>query len=507
MHQTGRRSGSWSRKGMLAVATTIAAALALSGCASSDNGGASSSGTSAAQSSAAQASSAAPGSSAKPSSAASSQATSGTTASLTIATNGISGGKNALEADWITNYVIPEFTKQQAAKGVTVTATYQPSGVDDEQYKSKLALDLKAGSGPDIMSIDGIWVGEFAQAGYIKPLSEVVGPSYEQWDGWAQIKEPVQGNVSFQDERYGVPAGTDGRVIFFNKKLFEQAGLPADWQPKSWDDIAAAAEQLKSINGITPLQLNGGSAMGEATTMQGVLPLLVGTGATIYSDGKWLGNTPQLRSVLDFYNKVYNTDGLGDPQLQLDAKGRDESFAEFADNKIGMLIESDYFWRSVVEPTKGVAPMADRDTAVGYALIPAQTAGSGVNGNDNVSMSGGSGFVLNPNTANPELAWELLTFMASPEAIKARLGTTAQITARDDVNNEILAGDPMLSFVAKDVLPVTNYRPGLAEYTQVSAALQQATADVVSGTSVEDAAATYQTTVEGIVGAGNVSSG
>ncbi len=247
--------------------------------------------------------------------------------------------------------------------------------------------------------------------------------------------------------------------------------------------------------------------MGEATTMQGVLPLLVGTGATIYSDGKWLGNTPQLRSVLDFYNKVYNTDGLGDPQLQLDAKGRDESFAEFADNKIGMLIESDYFWRSVVEPTKGVAPMADRDTAVGYALIPAQTAGSGVNGNDNVSMSGGSGFVLNPNTANPELAWELLTFMASPEAIKARLGTTAQITARDDVNNEILAGDPMLSFVAKDVLPVTNYRPGLAEYTQVSAALQQATADVVSGTSVEDAAATYQTTVEGIVGAGNVSSG
>jgi multiple sugar transport system substrate-binding protein len=97
--------------------------------------------------------------------------------------------------------------------------------------------------------------------------------------------------------------------------------------------------------------------------------------------------------------------------------------------------------------------------------------------------------------------------MASPEAIKARLGTMAQISARDDVNNEILAGDPMLSFVAKDVLPVTNYRPGLAEYTQVSAALQQATADVVSGTSVEDAAATYQTTVEGIVGAGNVSSG
>ena len=247
--------------------------------------------------------------------------------------------------------------------------------------------------------------------------------------------------------------------------------------------------------------------MGEATTMQGILPLLVGTGAAIYTDGKWLGNTPQLRDVLGFYDKVYNTDALGDPQLQLDAKGRDESFAEFADNKIGMLLESDYFWRSVVEPTKGVAPMADRDTAVGYALIPAQKAGSGLDGQNDVSMSGGSGYVLNPNTNDPQLAWELLTFMSSPEAIKARLGSTAQITARDDVNDEILAADPMLTFIANKALPVTHFRPGLAEYTQVSAALQQATADVVSGTSVEDAAATYQTTLEGIVGAGNVTSG
>ncbi|MEP6561022.1 MAG: extracellular solute-binding protein, partial [Nakamurella sp.] len=215
-----------SRRGLYgAWAVTLAAALAVAGCSSSDNGGAATSGTSAAASSAAASSAAGGTAPAATNTAGQSPNATPTNASLTIATNGISGGKNALEADWITNYVIPEFAKAQAAKGVTVTATYQPSGVDDEQYKSKLALDLKAGSGPDIMSIDGIWVGEFAQAGYIKPLSDVVGPSYENWDGWAQIKEPVQGNVSFQDQRYGIPAGTDGRVIFFNKKLFEQAGL------------------------------------------------------------------------------------------------------------------------------------------------------------------------------------------------------------------------------------------------------------------------------------------
>jgi multiple sugar transport system substrate-binding protein len=47
---------------------------------------------------------------------------------------------------------------------------------------------------------------------------------------------------------------------------------------------------------------------------------------------------------------------------------------------------------------------------------------------------------------------------------------------------------------------VTHYRPGLAVYPQVSQALQQATADVVSGKSVEEAAKTYQSSVEKAVG-------
>ncbi len=51
----------------------------------------------------------------------------------------------------------------------------------------------------------------------------------------------------FEDERYGVPPATDGRLLYFNKKLFAQAGLPADWQPRSWPDIIAAARALKKL--------------------------------------------------------------------------------------------------------------------------------------------------------------------------------------------------------------------------------------------------------------------
>lgn len=419
---------------------------------------------------------------------------------LTISANAIAGGKNAEEATWINDYVIPEFTRLQEEEGVDVTVSFEGAGVEDEDYKTKLALDLQSGSGADIMSIDGIWTGEFAEAGYIAPLAEVVGEPADSWDGWEQIPEAVQQSMSFDGERYGIPTGTDGRVLFFNKELFAQAGLPEDWQPTSWEEILEAAEALSAIEGVTPLQLNAGTAMGEATTMQGFLPFLVGTGTPIWEDGTWQGASEGVENTLGFYEQVYGDGGLGDPLIQQEVQGRDRSFQLFAEGTLGILVESDYFWRSVVNPVDGVAPMENRDEVVGWAKIPAMEPGAGVDGQDFVSMSGGTGRVINPGTEFPQQAWELLAFMNSPEAYEEFLAGSARITPRQDVNAEALEGDPMLTFIAEEVLPLTTYRPSLAVYPQVSTALQEATAAVVSGTSPADAAATYADELEGIVG-------
>ncbi len=67
--------------------------------------------------------------------------------------------------------------------------------------------------------------------------------------------------------------------------------------------------------------------------------------------------------------------------------------------------------------------------------------------------------------------------MNSAEAVKARAGRRGpDHRPRQDVNEEVLASDPMLSFVVEKVLPLTAFRPPLAVYPQVSAALQEATA-------------------------------
>ncbi|MER6949073.1 extracellular solute-binding protein [Nonomuraea sp. NPDC000554] len=418
------------------------------------------------------------------------------TVTLVIAANSISGGKNSESADWIKQWVIPGFEKDHR----NVKVLFRPSGVDDEQYKTKIALDFKAGGGADVIDLDGIWVGEFAQAGYVKPLAEVGGPVVDSWEGWSQIPQAVQGLGVFDGKKYGLPQGTDGRVLFYNKTLFRKAGLPEQWQPRSWQEIIDAGTKLKAAGVPVPIQIDAGTAMGEATTMQGVLPLLAGAGAEIYANGTWTGASQAMKDVLRFYQQIYGGSGLGDPKLQQEAKGRDKSFAQFAEGKIAILAESDYFWRSVIEPGAGIAPMKDRDQTVGYARIPARQPGAGIRGQDHVSMSGGAVRVLNPFSKHPKLAWELLAFMHSAAATKAQLAGQVRISSRGDVNDEVLTDDPMLKYVADDVLPITAYRPGVAVYPQVSVALQEATAAVVSGKSPDEAAAAYQAKLAQLVG-------
>jgi len=72
-------------------------------------------------------------------------------------------------------------------------------------------------------------------------------------------------------------------------------------------------------------------------------------------------------------------------------------------------------WRGRPQPFDNNEPPAPE---IGYAEIPAKAKGAGVSGQDLVSMSGGGGTFLNPNTKFPQQAWELIQFIYSPDAIK-----------------------------------------------------------------------------------------
>jgi multiple sugar transport system substrate-binding protein len=424
---------------------------------------------------------------------------------LSIICRCVVGGNSANTAAWILDYIIPKFQEAMKAQGKDVTVELVQFGGSDEELKARYALDLKAGTGSDLMAFDGFWVPEFAEGGLIKPLETVVGSTYADWEGWAHIPDTVRQLLTYQDKLYGIPAGTDARAIWYRKDIFKEVGLPDNWQPTSWEELLAAARTIKAAKpDVNPLQINAGTAMGEATTLQGWYMVMLGTGANIYDfkTNKYPVSGQPFLDALNFYKTVYIDEKLGDARMQLLPNGRDQSFLSFRDGKTAMLVEGDWFWRSVLAPG-GDAALENRDALVGWAKMPAMAPGKGINGQDFVTASGGTGFILNPNTKNTAESWGLLSFMFSKDSLDYFQTLEPRMRSRDDV---AVPNDAVMTAMVKELLPLTVVRPSDAAYSlTVSPEIQLMTERVVSGEMTpQQAMEAYAAAVTAAVGADKV---
>jgi multiple sugar transport system substrate-binding protein len=420
---------------------------------------------------------------------------------LTITCRCVTDGVNANEVEWINNYVIPGFEQSMAAEGKDVSVELVEFGGSDAEQKSQFALDLGSAGGYDVMGFDGFWLPEFVTGELVKPLDQIAGDAVDQWDGWSHISPGIQAILSFQGQRYGIANGTDVREIFYRKDIFEKAGIAVPWQPTSWDDILATARQLKDAGVEYPIQLDAGTAMGEATTMQGWFMALLGAGEHMYDfdQQKWIVSSQAILDALNLYKTIYIDEKLGDARMQLVQDGRDQSFAAFAEGNIAMLVEGDWFWRSAI---LNQMDKATRDEVVSWAKMPAEKPGMGYRGQDFVTISGGTGWILNPNTKSPDEAWALLAFMSSKDMQMQWEQIQPRINFRDDVP---VAGDPVMSAMADALLPLTTVRPMLPDYAKISTEAQLMTQNVVSGQmSPEEAMQAYADDVTQIAGADNV---
>ena len=422
---------------------------------------------------------------------------------LTVTCRCVEGGVNSATAVWMKESVIPAFTEKMKAEGKDVTVTLKEFAGQDEQLTQQLALDFSSGAGADISGFDGFLIPSFVEGGLLKPLNEIGGPAVSEWEGWGHISPGIRALMSYQGKDYGIALGTDARMIFLRKDLFQKAGLDADgWQPTSWAEVLDAARAIKKADPESfPLQLNAGVNMGEATTMQGYWMALLGTGEQVTDEnGKWIVASQGILDTLNLYKTIYLDEGLGDQRAQLLGDGRNRTFANFRDGKTAMLVEGDWFYRSVTAPDSEFA-VADRDTVMTWKKMPAETPGRGLRGQDFVTVSGGTGWVINPNTDAPAESWELMAFMNGKEQLEALQTFQPGIRARDDVP---IPDSPFLTETSQTLLPMTTARPNDPHYNDVSAAIQRMTEAVVSGEmSPEDAMAQFKASVTEIVGEEN----
>lgn len=143
--------------------------------------------------------------------------------------------------------IIGEF--EAANPGVTVSL----EGRSTDEHKAALRVAAQSSEGPDIYFMwAGLGLGgEFVKAGLSKPLDE----SYTQYD-WDKrlLGTAVSFSKIYEGGRHGVPYTFHGEALYYNKSLFEKAGISQP--PASYDELKAAAGKLKDA-GIPAMTFGG----------------------------------------------------------------------------------------------------------------------------------------------------------------------------------------------------------------------------------------------------------
>ncbi len=412
---------------------------------------------------------------------------------ITIIANAIKGGKNTQVVEWFEKFI------PQMEKDLGVDIELIQAGIKDEDFKARLVLDIKGGGGADIMWIDGFWVPEFAEAGYLRPIDDIVS----KIPAWKYYYPSMKAMGTYKGKVYMIPAGTDVRMIYYNKYLFKKAGIPVPWQPRSWEDILKVARIIKKkLPGVIPLQINAGTEMGEATTMQGFFMVFLGTGSKLYDwdKGKWVIDVNALKDTLKFYKTVYVDEKLGDAELQVSPKAREKTFELFRKEKIAMYVEGTWFHTSVLNPNNKAWGFPDRDERIGWAAMP----GRGKPGDPEfVSISGGTGFAVNPNTKYPGLVAEVLKRILYLEPQISYFEMKPFVSPRSDLAelSWTVNRDKYIAETSRKLVKYTTFRPALPEYPEISFQIQLLTERVITQQmSIDEAIEEFINSVKEIAG-------
>lgn len=120
--------------------------------------------------------------------------------------------------------------------------------LENEAFKAKLTTLLQSADAPDVFhSWGGGVFQEQAKAGFLRPIENVLSQEAKDNQGQAGVSAftAADGHI------YGVARDVSEVVLWYNKALFEQAGVdPASMS--TWDGFLAGVQKFKDA-GITPI--------------------------------------------------------------------------------------------------------------------------------------------------------------------------------------------------------------------------------------------------------------
>ncbi|MGF1342926.1 ABC transporter substrate-binding protein [Streptomyces flavovirens] len=187
----------------------------------------------------------------------------------------------------------------------------------------EVAEMVKAGEAPDIAQIGAY--ADYAEAGDLYPASEMLAIRTE-----SNFLPSLSDAGKVRGSLYGLPFVASTRLLFYNKGLFDAAGIDA---PQTWDDISSDAEALKK-NGVTyPFALPLGPEESQAETL---MWMLSGNGGYTDDVGTYVIDSAANVETFKWLQRDLVGKGLTGPVApgKLD---RAKAFEAFTKGEVGML--------------------------------------------------------------------------------------------------------------------------------------------------------------------------
>jgi raffinose/stachyose/melibiose transport system substrate-binding protein len=284
------------------------------------------------------------------------------------------------------------------AKAGTKTAVNNLPGSGAAQYPDKLRTELLGGAGPDVWRIWGGQIGApFAKAKQALDLT----PYYAKF-GWdSLINTAAVEGMTFDGVKSGVPFTSLGIGAWYNKALFEKAGISGP--PASYAELEEANDKLVAA-GTTPLATGGKYGWHIMRLYEFLLEHSAGPelhDKLLTGEESW--DRPEVVEAFTLFKKWQDQKWIPDGALGLDPSDIEPAYVQ---GKAGYTITGPW--------TEAQAIQAGKKDSADFGVFQLPT-------DQNPQRHSGfvEGYMINARSGNAEKAAELVNHLLQPATQKA----------------------------------------------------------------------------------------
>jgi multiple sugar transport system substrate-binding protein len=345
------------------------------------------------------------------------------------------------------------------------------------ETRNRILEKLSNGSAIDIVSLDQIWLGDFAERGLLANLTD----DFERWGRGSALYEANLDGCVYNNTIYGLWLWTDIRGIWYWKPLLQEAEIEPE-SLKTWEGYLSAEAKLEETLGGNITQ---GIHLVNATHDPDLwYPYLWMLGGEILEFRT--GHPTKDVYWFPSYNNSEGVEALQFLKRQLDAgikPQHTQAEKEFVSKNFAAMLAGS--WMPGEFPKESWPKLEEEVGFIPMFPVPNQTM-------QTTTLMGGWELAIPTTSKNSELSWELMTLMAKPDILAPFLQEYGYLPTQKELGDGPLA-QPLKESVPfyeemVSMIPYGRSRPNIPEYPLIADHIHDAIQQVYNGSALPEQA-------------------